>query len=45
MAQSGRVSRISTSAWCAPGEAGGALEQVLSRLAEYLEGQVRLRNR
>jgi len=27
------------------GEAGGALEQVLARLAEYLEGQVRLRNR
>jgi general secretion pathway protein F len=27
------------------GEAGGALEQVLERLAEYLEGQVRLRNR
>jgi general secretion pathway protein F len=27
------------------GETGGALEQVLERLAEYLEGQVRLRNR
>jgi general secretion pathway protein F len=27
------------------GEAGGALEQVLERLAEYLEGQVRLKNR
>lgn len=27
------------------GEAGGALEQVLDRLADYLEGQVRLRNR
>lgn len=27
------------------GEAGGALEQVLERLAEYLEGQVRLRNK
>jgi general secretion pathway protein F len=27
------------------GEAGGALDQVLVRLAEYLEGQVRLRNR
>ncbi len=27
------------------GEAGGALEQVLARLADYLEGQVRLRNR
>lgn len=27
------------------GEAGGALEQVLARLAEYLEGQVRLRNK
>src|SRR5678815_5498359 len=27
------------------GEAGGALEQVLTRLAEYLEGQVRLRNK
>jgi len=27
------------------GEAGGALEQVLGRLAEYLEGQVRLRNK
>ncbi len=27
------------------GEAGGALDQVLLRLAEYLEGQVRLQNR
>ncbi len=27
------------------GETGGALEQVLARLADYLEGQVRLRNR
>jgi len=27
------------------GEAGGALEQVLDRLADYLEGQVRLRNK
>jgi general secretion pathway protein F len=27
------------------GEAGGALEIVLARLADYLEGQVRLRNR
>jgi general secretion pathway protein F len=27
------------------GEAGGALEQVLERLADYLEGQQRLRNR
>jgi general secretion pathway protein F len=27
------------------GEAGGALEQVLERLAAYLEGQVRLQNR
>jgi general secretion pathway protein F len=27
------------------GEASGALEQVLERLADYLEGQVRLRNR
>jgi general secretion pathway protein F len=27
------------------GEAGGALEQVLSRLADYLESQVRLRNK
>lgn len=27
------------------GEAGGALEQVLARLADYLESQVRLRNR
>jgi general secretion pathway protein F len=27
------------------GEAGGALEQVLARLADYLEGQVRLRNK
>ena len=27
------------------GEAGGALETVLERLAEYLEGQVRLRNK
>lgn len=27
------------------GEAGGALEAVLARLADYLEGQVRLRNR
>ena len=27
------------------GEAGGALEQVLSRLSDYLEGQQRLRNR
>jgi general secretion pathway protein F len=27
------------------GEAGGALETVLTRLAEYLEGQVRLRNK
>ena len=27
------------------GEAGGALEQVLERLADYLESQVRLRNR
>lgn len=27
------------------GEAGGALETVLNRLAEYLEGQVRMRNR
>ncbi len=27
------------------GEAGGALEQVLERLAEYLESQVRLRNK
>lgn len=27
------------------GEAGGALEQVLGRLADYLEGQQRLRNR
>jgi general secretion pathway protein F len=27
------------------GEAGGALEQVLDRLADYLEGQVRLQNR
>jgi general secretion pathway protein F len=27
------------------GETSGALEQVLGRLAEYLEGQVRLRNR
>jgi general secretion pathway protein F len=27
------------------GEAGGALEQVLERLADYLEGQVRLRNK
>jgi general secretion pathway protein F len=27
------------------GEAGGALEQVLARLAEYMEGQVRLRNK
>jgi general secretion pathway protein F len=27
------------------GEAGGALETVLDRLAEYLEGQVRLRNK
>lgn len=27
------------------GETSGALEQVLERLAEYLEGQVRLRNR
>jgi general secretion pathway protein F len=27
------------------GEAGGAREQVLERLADYLEGQVRLRNR
>ena len=27
------------------GEAGGALEQVLERLADYLEGQERLRNR
>ena len=27
------------------GEAGGALEQVLRRLADYLEGQVRTRNR
>jgi len=27
------------------GEAGGALEQVLARLAEYLESQVRLRNK
>jgi general secretion pathway protein F len=27
------------------GEAGGALEQVLDRLADYQEGQVRLRNR
>jgi general secretion pathway protein F len=27
------------------GETGGALEQVLSRLADYLEGQVRLKNK
>jgi general secretion pathway protein F len=27
------------------GETGGALEQVLERLADYLEGQVRLRNK
>ena len=27
------------------GEAGGALEQVLARLAEYLESEVRLRNK
>jgi general secretion pathway protein F len=27
------------------GEAGGALEQVLARLADYMEGQVRLQNR
>ena len=27
------------------GEAGGALETVLERLADYLESQVRLRNK
>jgi len=44
MAQSGVFSDLYVGMVRA-GEAGGALEQVLSRLAEYLEGQVRLRNK
>ena len=44
MAQSGVFSDLYVGMVRA-GEAGGALEQVLGRLAEYLEGQVRLRNK
>jgi general secretion pathway protein F len=44
MAQSGVFSDLYVSMVRA-GEAGGALEQVLDRLADYLESQVRLRNK
>jgi general secretion pathway protein F len=44
LAQSGPFSELYVSMVRA-GEAGGALEQVLGRLAEYLESQVRLRNK
>jgi general secretion pathway protein F len=44
MAQSGPFSELYVGMVRA-GEAGGALEQVLARLAEYLESQVRLRNK
>ncbi len=43
MEQSGAFSALYVSMVRA-GEAGGALEQVLARLADYLEGQQRLRN-
>lgn len=44
MEQSGPFSSLYVSMVRA-GEAGGALEQVLDRLADYLEGQERLRNK
>lgn len=44
MAQTGVFSDLYVSMVRA-GEAGGALEQVLDRLADYLESQVRLRNK
>ncbi len=44
ISQSGLFSELFVSMVRA-GEAGGALEQVLARLSEYLESQVRLRNK
>jgi general secretion pathway protein F len=44
MAQAGPFSELYVGMVRA-GEAGGALEQVLARLADYLESQVRLRNK